>query len=51
MQVLPGTGAGVAKRLGIPYAGASSLYDADTNIAIGTAYLREICLLYTSRCV
>ena len=42
MQVLPGTGAGVAKRLGIPYAGASSLYDADTNIAIGTAYLREM---------
>ncbi len=42
MQVLPGTGAGVAKRLGIPYAGAASLYDADTNIAIGTAYLREM---------
>jgi len=42
MQVLPGTGAGVAKRLGIPYAGASSLYDSDTNIAIGTAYLREM---------
>jgi soluble lytic murein transglycosylase len=42
MQVLPGTGAGVARRLGIPYAGAASLYDADTNIAIGTAYLREM---------
>ena len=42
MQVLPGTGAGVAKRLGIPYAGAASLYDSDTNIAIGTAYLREM---------
>lgn len=42
MQVLPSTGAGVAKRLGIPYAGAASLYDADTNIAIGTAYLREM---------
>ena len=42
MQVLPGTGAGVAQRLGIPYAGASSLYDSDTNIAIGTAYLREM---------
>jgi soluble lytic murein transglycosylase len=42
MQVLPGTGAGVAKRWSIPYAGAASLYDADTNIAIGTAYLREM---------
>ena len=42
MQVLPGTGAGVAKRWGIPYAGAASLYDSDTNIAIGTAYLREM---------
>lgn len=42
MQVLPSTGAGVAKRWNIPYAGAASLYDADTNIAIGTAYLREM---------
>ncbi len=42
MQVLPGTGAGVAKRLGIPYAGANSLYDSDTNIAIGSAYLRQM---------
>ena len=42
MQVLPSTGAGVAKRLGIPYSGASDLYNSDTNIAIGTAYLREM---------
>ncbi|MEP6907000.1 MAG: transglycosylase SLT domain-containing protein [Pseudoxanthomonas sp.] len=42
MQVLPGTAAGVVKRLGIPYTGASDLYDSDTNIAIGTAYLREM---------
>ncbi|WDS35464.1 transglycosylase SLT domain-containing protein [Pseudoxanthomonas sp.] len=42
MQVLPGTGAGVAQRNGIAYAGAPSLYDSDTNIAIGTAYLREL---------
>jgi soluble lytic murein transglycosylase len=42
MQVLPGTGAGVAQRNGIAYGGAQSLYDADTNIAIGTAYLREL---------
>lgn len=42
MQVIPSTGAAVAKRLGIPYRGASDLYDSDTNIAIGTAYLREM---------
>src|SRR3546814_20856642 len=42
MQVLPPTGAGVAKRNGIPYGGAESLYDSDTNIAIGTAYLRQM---------
>ncbi|MFC3714570.1 transglycosylase SLT domain-containing protein [Luteimonas soli] len=42
MQVLPSTGAGVAKRNGIPYGGAESLYDSDTNIAIGTAYLRQM---------
>lgn len=43
MQVLPGTGNGVAKRIGLgSYAGASSLYDPDINIAIGTAYLRQL---------
>lgn len=42
MQVLPTTGAAVAKRTGLPYAGASSLYDSDTNIALGTAYLRQL---------
>ena len=42
MQVLPSTAAGVAKRLGIPYSGASDLYNAETNIALGTAYLREM---------
>ncbi len=42
MQVLPGTGAAVANRIGLPWGGAESLYDADTNIAIGTAYLRQM---------
>jgi soluble lytic murein transglycosylase len=42
MQVMPATGAAVAKRIGVPYAGASSLYDSDTNIAIGSAYLRQM---------
>ena len=43
MQVLPATGASVAKSIGLSgYGGASSLYDPDTNIALGTAYLRQL---------
>ncbi|HEY5850040.1 MAG TPA: transglycosylase SLT domain-containing protein [Lysobacter sp.] len=42
MQILPGTGAGVAGRIGQPWGGAESLYDPDTNIILGTAYLREL---------
>jgi soluble lytic murein transglycosylase len=46
MQVLPGTGAATARSLGMPWAGAASLYDPDTNIAIGTAYLRQMLNTY-----
>ena len=42
MQVVPATGAAEAKRLGLPWQGAESLYDPDINIAIGTAYLRKV---------
>jgi soluble lytic murein transglycosylase len=42
MQVLPSTGAAVARRNGIAYSGAESLYDSDTNIAIGSAYQRQM---------
>ncbi|HHW4678254.1 MAG TPA: transglycosylase SLT domain-containing protein [Xylella sp.] len=43
MQVLPSTAASVAKRIGLTdYSNADSLYDADTNIAIGSAYLRQL---------
>jgi len=42
MQILPGTGSGVAARIGQPWGGAESLYDPDTNIILGTAYLREL---------
>ena len=47
MQVLPETGAGVARRLGIPWSGAESLFDPATNVRIGTAYLREMKDKYT----
>jgi soluble lytic murein transglycosylase len=42
MQVLPSTGAGLAKRLGLPWRDGNDLYDSDFNIALGTAYLREL---------
>ena len=42
MQVLPGTGAEVAAKIGVPWAGGESLYDADTNIVLGSAYLRQL---------
>ena len=42
MQVLPTTGAATARSLGLPWGGAASLYDSDTNIALGTAYLRQM---------
>jgi soluble lytic murein transglycosylase len=42
MQVVPATGAEEARRLGLPWHGAETLYDPDTNIAIGTAYLRKM---------
>lgn len=42
MQILPGTGAEAARKAGLPWAGAQSLYDSDTNIALGTAYLRQL---------
>jgi soluble lytic murein transglycosylase len=41
MQVLPSTGAAVARRLGLPWRGPDSLYDPETSIVLGTAYLRE----------
>ena len=42
MQVIPPTGAGLAKQLGLPWSGGESLYDPDLNIALGTAYLRQL---------
>ena len=42
MQLLPGTGQLVAKRLGLPWQGGESLYDPATNIRLGTAYMRQM---------
>jgi len=42
MQLVPATGMAVARRIGLPWTGADSLYDPDTSIAIGTAYMRQL---------
>ncbi|MEO8778486.1 MAG: transglycosylase SLT domain-containing protein, partial [Rhodanobacter sp.] len=42
MQLLPGTAALVAKRSGMNWAGAASLYDPAVNIALGTRYLAQM---------
>ncbi len=49
MQVLPGTGATVSRQLGLAWGGTDSLYDADTNIVLGTAYLRQLLDKYGGR--
>ncbi|MGH8488968.1 MAG: transglycosylase SLT domain-containing protein [Gammaproteobacteria bacterium] len=42
MQVLPSTGRLVAKDLGMPLATDVKLYDPETNIALGSQYLRQM---------
>ncbi|MBE2211895.1 MAG: lytic transglycosylase domain-containing protein [Xanthomonadaceae bacterium] len=43
MQVLPATGQATAAKIGLPWRGAEeTLFDPDSNIAIGSAYLREM---------
>jgi len=42
MQMLPGTGEAVARRLGRPWQGGQSLYEPDTSLTLGTAYLRQM---------
>jgi soluble lytic murein transglycosylase len=42
MQMLPGTGALTAKRLGTEWLGGESLYEPETNLRLGTAYLRQM---------
>lgn len=42
MQILPSTGAPIARRLGIPWRGPQTLFDPHANLRIGVAYLREL---------
>jgi len=42
MQIIPSTGAQVAKRIGMNNYNADRLFDPETNITLGTAYLRQL---------
>ena len=42
MQLLPGTGALVAKRNGLAWGGGDTLYDPAINVALGTRYLAHL---------
>lgn len=46
MQVMPGTGKMIAGQLGLKHYTQAHLYDADTNIQIGTAYLASLIKRY-----
>ncbi|WP_374604682.1 transglycosylase SLT domain-containing protein [Arenimonas sp.] len=41
MQLLPSTAERTARRLGIPWTGADSLYNPETNMVLGIAHLRH----------
>ncbi|MBU6248859.1 MAG: transglycosylase SLT domain-containing protein [Xanthomonadaceae bacterium] len=42
MQLLPATGAQVARANGLPWAGGDSLYDPTVNVQLGTRYLAQM---------
>ena len=42
MQLLPSTGARMARALGLPWGGGETLFDPQSNIAFGSAYLRQM---------
>ncbi|MBW2228879.1 MAG: lytic transglycosylase domain-containing protein [Deltaproteobacteria bacterium] len=42
MQLMPGTGEELARKLGIEWCGAKTLFDPIINVRLGTAYLREL---------
>lgn len=49
MQILPKTGAWIAKKYNIPWRGETSLYDPITNIQLGTAYFAHLRAKFNSR--
>ncbi|WIG57131.1 MAG: Soluble lytic murein transglycosylase [Rhodanobacteraceae bacterium] len=46
MQLVPGTASMVARRSGLPYDGANSLYEPAINIPLGTQYLANLAMRF-----
>jgi soluble lytic murein transglycosylase len=51
MQLMPATGRSTARKYGIPLPGTQQLYDADRNIQIGSAYLKQVMEQYDDNVV
>jgi soluble lytic murein transglycosylase len=49
LQLLPSTGARMARALGLPWNGGETLFDPQANIAFGAAYLRQLLDRFGSR--
>lgn len=48
MQLMPGTGEELARKLDLPWRGPNSLFDPVLNVKLGTAYLRQLTDRYES---
>ena len=48
MQVMPGTGADLAARIGVDWVGPQTLFDPTSNVKLGVAYLRQLSDRYGS---
>jgi soluble lytic murein transglycosylase-like protein len=49
MQILPSTGAWLAPQVGVPWYGPQTLFDPESNVRIGVAYLRQLADRYDGR--
>ncbi|WP_456269999.1 transglycosylase SLT domain-containing protein [Kushneria sp. AK178] len=47
MQLMPGTGQHVSQQLGVPWQGVTSLEDPETNVMLGSAYIRDMAARYS----
>ncbi|WP_457808227.1 transglycosylase SLT domain-containing protein [Kushneria sp. EE4] len=47
MQLMPGTGQHVSQQLGVAWQGVTSLEDPETNVMLGSAYIRDMAARYS----
>jgi soluble lytic murein transglycosylase len=48
MQLMPGTGRGLARQLGLPYS-LEKLFDPEYSVRLGTRYLRQVLQMFDGR--